>query len=293
MGSKTKLPLVLAITANALLGASAMYWYLFAGISPLSLVAFRIIFSLIILVLVLALSGRLVRLIKTTSPSVILHHAVAAVLVAINWATFIWASINANVFESGLGYLVAPLFTMLFGISLLGERLYKEKAIAIAVLIFTLAVLIFYSGKLEHWVYWVIAISWGGYATLKKTTPLASVDGLFIETIILALLILLALAVGVLDSFYVSYTIIVSAPLIVVSGIVSVVPLLMFAFAARNLDAYSMGALQFVLPTTQLIVSILFYKQFASPLTYACFLVIWLTLGAATFIGHKSRFNGH
>src|SRR6056297_631508 len=249
MTARIFLPFAMAFLANFILGASSIYWHLFVRLSPVVLVIWRIAFSFILLGLIVGwfvmrgndslrrLSGRVVGL-----------HVAAAILVAINWGTFIQASLQGAVIESGLGYLLA------------------------------LVTLVMTAGRLEHWVYWTIGASWGGYTLLKKRTPLSPIEGLFVETAVLAMLLALASIRIDFGAYAPAASQLLAYPWLVTAGIVSLAPLVMFAFAARRLGAFNMGALQFVLPTTQLVVSYAYYGQIATPATYLCFGVIWLAL---------------
>ena len=283
MSARIFLPFAMAFLANFILGASSIYWHLFVGLSPVVLVIYRIAFSLILLGLLVGwfvmrgndslrrLSGRVVGL-----------HVAAAILVAINWGAFIQASLQGAVIESGLGYLLAPVFVMLTGLFFLAEPRTGPRIACIAIILLALVTLVMTAGRLEHWVYWTIGATWGGYTLLKKRTPLSPIEGLFVETAVLAILLVLA-------SIWIDFgahapvaSQLLAYPWLVTAGIVSLAPLVMFAFAARRLGAFNMGALQFVLPTTQLVVSYAYYGQIATPMTYLCFGVIWLALVTLT-----------
>jgi chloramphenicol-sensitive protein RarD len=284
------LPLAMAFCANFILGISSVYWHLFETVSPVTLVVFRVIFSMIILAAILLVTARLRELARAVTPAVLALHVLAAVLVATNWGTFIWASITGSVIESGLGYLVAPVVTMSFGILFQGEAIYRAKLLSIATIVATLAVLVFLSGDLDHWVYWTIGVTWGGYTVLKKRTPLNPVGGLFVETIVLLSIIIVGARLFDTGGHIASFDVLGSNPWLAMCGVVSVAPLVMFSYSAQKLDAYSMGALQFVLPTVQLFLSILYYDREVSSLTYGCFGLIWLTLCVATYIDiHRRR----
>jgi len=198
--------------------------------------------------------------------------------VAVNWGTFIWASISGAVLESGFGYLVAPVFAMALGGVLFSEKLSRAQWVALLVIVAVIALLITASGRLEHWIYFTIAATWGAYTLLKKRARLASLEGVFVETAALGAVVLCAVPFAGAHAPAVAQ--LAAHPLIAASGVVSVVPLVLFAIAARKLGAYTMGLLQFVLPSAQLAVSFWYFGQVATPLTYACFAVIWAVLFA-------------
>lgn len=276
-------PILLAFFANFILGMSSLYWYNFSDISSTSLVIYRIIFSFIFLIAIVIFLSKISQIAQNINFRVLALHGMAAILVSINWGTFIWSSIHGSVLESGLGYLVAPVIVMLAGTIVFGETIYRENIIAVLLISMALMFLMFSKGNLEHWVYWTIGLTWGGYIILKKATPLTAVDGLLFETFALLIIIfIIGFFIGIKD-YDVSFNILNSSPLLYMCGLVSVAPLIMFSFSAQKLDSYSMGALQFFLPTTQLFLSILFYNQYAPVLTYICFGIIWITLLIVSF----------
>ena len=278
-------PVVFAVFANAILGASSIYWALFQGVSPVALVGWRVVFSLVLLLFVLVWLGKFSAFIRRIGARDIGLHALAAVLVAVNWGTFIWASLTGAVLESGFGYLVAPVFAMALGGVLFGEKLSRAQLFALLVIAAVIALLIGASGRLEHWIYFTIAATWGGYTLLKKRAALSSLEGLFVETAVLSVVLLVGLALPFAGGHAPGVGHLSAHPLLALSGVVSVVPLVMFAIAARRLSAYTMGLLQFVLPTAQLVVSFWYFGQIATPLTYACFFVIWAVLFAVSVRG--------
>jgi len=194
------------------------------------------------------------------------------------------------VLESGFGYLVAPVFAMALGSALFREKMSRDQSLALLVIVAVIALLIGSSGRLEHWIYFTIAVTWGGYTLLKKRAALSSLEGLFVETLVLSVVLLFGVALLFADSGGVDT--LIQHPLIAVSGVVSVVPLVMFAVAARRLSSFTMGLLQFVLPTAQLVVSFWYFGQIAAPLTYLSFFVIWAVLFAVSWRGRGAATGG-
>ena len=277
-------PILLAFLANFILGMSSLYWHIFSDISSISLVIYRIVFSFIFLIAIVIFLSKISQIAQNINFRVLALHSMAAILVSINWGAFIWSSIHGSVLESGLGYLVAPVIVMLTGAIVFGETIHRENIIAVLFISVALLLLMFSKGNLEHWVYWTIGLTWGGYTILKKATPLTAVDGLLFETFALLIIIFIfGFFIDVKD-YDISFNILNSNPLLYMCGLVSVTPLIMFSFSAQKLDSYSMGALQFVLPTTQLFLSIVFYNQNTPVLTYICFGIIWITLLIVSFV---------
>jgi chloramphenicol-sensitive protein RarD len=205
-------------------------------------------------------------------------HALAAIFVVINWATFIWASIHGHVLERGIGHLLAPFVAIAVGTLTLGDKTSPIRSIALV----TIAAVVFYllesGGDLRHWVYVTIGISWGGYACLKKWTTLDSFSGLLTETAVLAMFIPLVLLIFPISLRLPSEMSYAQLILLGLCGIVSVIPLAFFAFAASRLTLSVMGFFQFVLPLTQLFVALAIYRQPTSLSTLICFSIIGLSL---------------
>ena len=230
------------------------------------------------------------KIIRSLSLRAIAVHSFAAVLISINWSAFIWASIHGSVLESGLGYLVAPVVVMLIGILAFNEEIYRENITAIIFIAIALIFLMLYEENLNSWVYWTIGLTWGGYTVLKKFSSLTPVDGLLIETCFLLIAILIVSFFVNPTDYDISFHLLNTNKLLYLCGLVSVTPLIMFSFAAKKLSSYSMGAMQFVLPTTQFFVSIRFYNQYMSAQTYICLGAIWIALIITTFIkAHRNK----
>lgn len=285
---------IAGVVANVILGASSVYWKILGGIPPQTLLCYRILISLVTLGAALALLRGPASLVPRISLGTFLIHAAAALFVVVNWGAFIWASVNGHVLESGLGYLLAPFVTIAVGAFVFRERMSRTRITGFALIVAAAGFMLEGSGELSHWVYLTIAATWGGYACLKKWTKLDSLSGLFVETgVLVALLPILLLISSVEPSIPVGTSQMLLA-LLALCGLVSVVPLSLFSFAASRLPLSVMGLFQFVLPTTQLVVAITIYEQPISHNSLVCFTAIWLSLGLIVAEPlHKSRASKH
>ncbi len=279
LGLNSEMKAALAgVIANVILEASSLYWKAFGEISPQALLCYRILISLVTIAAVLAFKDDLRSIINRVSLRLLMVHALAAVFVVINWGTFIWASINGHVLESGLGYLLAPFVAITIGALALEEKISLTRLLALITIAVAVSYLFTTSRDLSRWVYITIGITWGGYACLKKLTTLDSFSGLLVETSVLAVFIpLMALTLPI--SLSLPNTIPLSKIFLLgLCGFVSVIPLALFAFAASRLALSIMGFFQFVLPMTQLFVALTIYRQPVSHNTLSCFSVIALGL---------------
>jgi len=272
------------VVANLLLGASSLYWKLFAGVSPATLLGYRILLSLVTLAGAMLLLGKFDGFIRRLTWRNVAIHVSAAILVALNWVTFIWASIHGHVVESGLGYLIAPFVAIGFGAFALGDPMTLVRRCALSLIALAVLTLIARSGELSHWVYLVIGLTWGLYACLKKLTTLDAFSGLLCETLVLSGVLGVALAFSSVDLRVTTNLSNGRTVALLLCGFVSVLPLWLFSIAASRLPLSVMGFFQFVLPTTQLFVALAMYHQQISVNTMACFATIWGAL--AVIIGH-------
>lgn len=269
---------VASVTANVILGASSIYWKALSSFTPLALLCYRILFSLITLSLILLVKKEALTLAKKISLKLFTVHVVAAAFVVINWGTFIWASIHGHILESGLGYLLAPFVAIAVGILVLGDKTSTTTSIALVIIALTVGYLLKTGEDLSHWVYLTIGITWGGYACLKKWTTLDSFSGLFVETAVLAMLIPLLLITLPVTLSLPPETSNSELALLGLCGLFSVIPLTLFSFAASRLPLSVMGFFQFVLPLTQIFVALAVYRQSTTTNTLLCFSVIGLSL---------------
>lgn len=269
---------VASVTANVILGASSIYWKALSSFTPLALLCYRILFSLLTLAIILLFKKEALTLVKKISLKLLTVHVFAAAFVVINWGTFIWASIHGHILESGLGYLLAPFVAIAVGKLVLGDKTTTATSIALVIIALTVGYLFNTEGDLTHWVYLTIGITWGGYACLKKWTTLDSFSGLFVETAVLAMLIPLILIVLPVTLSSPAGTSNSELALLGLCGLFSVIPLTLFSFAASRLPLSLMGFFQFILPLTQLFIALAVYRQSTSPSTLLCFSLIGLSL---------------
>ncbi|AZF21246.1 Permease of the drug/metabolite transporter (DMT) superfamily [Pseudomonas sp. R3-52-08] len=248
--------IALSALANLMLGASSLYWRALDGLSSATLVAYRIVLSCLILSALLLIFRRLGQANQLTAKLIALH-GTASIFIAVNWATFMAASINGYILESGIGYLLAPFIPITLGALIYHEQFSAIKTLSIAIALVAILLLITFTEKLNHWVYLLIAATWGVYTYLKKYTPLNAVTGLFLETVFLSSCIVVAVWIFDFPIIWPSEVSYRSAPLIWLAGAVSVTPLLMFSFATGKIPLSLTGFLQFILPLTLLAIGLI------------------------------------
>lgn len=243
------------------------------------ILAHRITWSLLLLLLIVVLRSQFRSLIETTKSKRILYiYSLAAILLAANWLTYIYAVNSNHIIESSLGYFINPLVNVLLGVLLFREHLRPWQWVPVGIAFIGVVYLTVDYGQLP-WIAIVLAITFALYAVVKKAAPLGPLRGLAIETSILFLpaFLYLVLAevrnIGYLGHFGFRLDL-----LLAFAGLITAVPLLLFATAARSIPLTLVGLLQYIAPSCQFLLGILVYKEPFTPSRFVGFLIIWMAL---------------
>jgi len=260
-------------------GALTLYWKELHGFDPFELIGWRITSSVLVLVVVMLATGRLVPLLQSLrNPQLLLRIALASVLLTINWATYVWAVVNDHVIETALGYFIAPILTIVVGVFVLHEKLRGIQRIAVTFAVGGIAVLTVAYGRVP-WIALIIATSWTFYAYLKKKVPLAPLESLTAEVVVLAVpaFIYLCTTWNNADSVHNTAT---SMEWIFVAftGVITAVPLLMFASASQRTPLTILGPMQYIVPTMNFLIGWLMYDELLTSSKVAGFSLIWVCL---------------
>lgn len=271
---------IYAASAFVIWGVIPIYWKeALGGIDAVEIVMHRIVWTLVFAIAALAAWERLPKLYEAlTTRRSIMALSVSAVLIAINWGIFIWAVTVDRIIETSLGYYINPLVNFVLGAAFLGERLTRIQLIAVALA--TLGVLnqTLSLGYLP-WVSLVLAVSFGFYGLIRKTVAVESLEGLTVESIILA-----PAALG-----YIAYLTVTKQGAfthvnwmtdlnLVIAGPLTAIPLLLFAAGARLVRLSTIGFLQYLAPSIALLIAVFIYHEpftTAHVITFAC---IWAAL---------------
>ncbi|MCA9871769.1 MAG: EamA family transporter RarD [Anaerolineae bacterium] len=281
---------LLAGGAYVIWGVLPIYWKAMASVSPQEILVHRILWSLVVcLILLAALKNWQWLRDGLRHPAVFRVSMVTAVLLAVNWLTYIWATNNDHIVEASLGYFITPLVNVLLGIVILHERLRVGQLAAILVATLGVIYLIVNAGGLL-WISFALALSFGIYGLLRKTSKLGSLEGLSIEMMILTLpaaLFLLMLA-GRGESAFATQSWAVTL-LLASTGIVTAGPLLLFASGARLVPLTTLGVLQYLAPTLQFLIGVLIYGEPFTHTRLIGFGIIWAALAIYTAEGFLRR----
>lgn len=245
---------------------------------PLELLAQRVVFGIPVLLLLLAVTGRLGELkAALTEPKRFRALLLSSVLIACNWFAFIYAVSTQRLIDASLGYYITPLVSIALGVVLLGERPRRVQIVSISMAVVAVAILTIHRGGLP-WIAVTLALSFGFYGLVRKRAHTKPAPGLCVEMIVL-----LPIAIG-LYAWLLSTgrAEILDGPatrtgLMIMGGIMVTVPLVAFAAAAHRLRLATLGMLQYLAPTGQFVLSIV-YGQRLDVVTLGAFVLIWAAL---------------
>lgn len=269
-----------AISAYVLWGFLPIYMKALAHLEPVEVLAHRVLWSVPIAAAVLLMLGRTADVRAAfQSPKTLGMAVVTAALISVNWTIYIWAIVSGNALDAALGYYINPIFSVLLGAVLLGEKLNKMKWAAIALATIAVVILTIETGELP-----IIAVAltttWGFYAYFKKSLPVGPNQGFLLEVLLLA-----PPAIGYV--LYQSITgqghFMAGTPwdtwLLLGCGVVTAVPLMLYANGAKLLRLSTIGMLQYIAPTMIFLVAVFVFGETFGPARMIAFPLIWLALG--------------
>ena len=273
--------------AYALWGLFPLFWPLLDPSGPAEVLAHRVLWSLLV-VAVLLQAGRAWASVRVTR-SQLVRLSVAAVLLACNWGTYIYGVDSGQVVETSLGYFINPLVSVGLGVLVLGERLRPAQRLAIGAACVAVLVMSVANGR-PPWLALVLAFSFGFYGLLKKQAGVGAVASLAVETAVLAPVA--AAYVGFLvvsgGSTFASHGV-AHAGLLATAGVVTTVPLLAFGAAATRVPLTTLGLLQYLAPTLQLLLATLLRHEPFGTARQIGFLLVWVALAVFTADLVRSR----
>ena len=253
---------VYASGAFFLWGAAPLYFRALRGVSAFEIIAHRVLWSMLFLLLLVPITGRVgaVRAVFRQR-QLLVRLGISGALVASNWLTFVWAVNAGRVLETSLGYFITPQINVLLGFLFLGERLQRIQWLAVLLAVAGVVNQIVLLGQLP-WVSLVLALTFGCYGLFRKQIPVDPLTGLLIETALaapVALAYLLHLGRhGTLGFLHQGRQ---TDLLLVLLGVVTAVPLLMFAAGARRLPLATVGFLQYLAPTMTFVLAVFVFGE--------------------------------
>ena len=268
-----------ALTAYLLWGILPFFMKAVAHIPASEVVAHRIVWSVPLAGLVLVVLGRTADL-KTAlrSPRMLAMATLTAALITFNWGIYVWAIGAGRAIETALGYYINPLFSIFLGALLLKERMTPAQMAAIGLAAVAVAILAFDAGGLP-WVSIGLCISWGFYAFFRKTLPVGPNQGFFLEVLILSVpaigYIIWLEATGTGHFGDTGYGDVI---LLLACGLVTAVPLMIYANGAKLLRLSTIGIMQYIAPTMIFLIAVFAFHEPFGPTKLAAFVLIWSAL---------------
>ena len=281
------------VTAFFLWGIFPVYWKALQHVSSTQILAHRVVWSLVFVLVLLSIQRRW----NEAKTAMSLYHNVPIFLVTSfllggNWLIYIWAVNSNQIVEACLGYFINPLVNVCLGMVFLRERLYRSQIISVVLAFAGVFLLTLQYGRLP-WIALVLAVTFGIYGLLRKTARAESMVGLLLDTGFLApiflvyLIFLAAHGSGALVSINLRTDV-----LLIGAGVVTAVPLLLFAYGARRIRYSTVGFLQYIAPTGQLLIGVFLYREQFTRAHAIAFGLVWVALlvySTSTFMTYKRR----
>lgn len=281
---------ILALATFIMWGVFPIFFKFIEGIAATEVLAHRIIWSALILLVILIITKRLNSVKRIAKiKKVTLTLAITGALIASNWGVFIYAINQNEILATSLGYFINPLFSILLGAIILKEELSPTLKLSIFIVFIAIGVQIYAIGNLPL-ISIILPLSFALYGLLRKKLGVRTFEGLFIETMILApfaLLYLIYLTINNSGEFGINF----NGIMLFLSGFVTILPLLTFNASTKYLKLSTIGFLQYISPTLSMIIAVFIYNETLDFYKIISFALIWISLAIAT-ISNLRRKNG-
>ncbi|ADB35280.1 RarD protein, DMT superfamily transporter [Kribbella flavida DSM 17836] len=278
------------LSAYLLWGLFPLYWRLLDESGAIELLAHRIVWALVtiaLLVVVLRRFGQVRALLA--EPRRRWPLIAGSVLISVNWGVYIWGVEQNRVVETSLGYFITPLFTVLLGVFVLGERLRVLQWTALAIAFVAVVGLTIEAGQ-PPWIALALTLSFGFYGLAKKKAGAGALEGMAVESATMAPVALIAIVVMALHG---QSTVTGQGPgylvLVLLTGPITAVPLLLFGAAATRISMTTLGLLNYIAPIMQFAVGVLVFHEHMSSMRWAGFALVWIALVLFTLDGLTRR----
>jgi chloramphenicol-sensitive protein RarD len=286
---ETRRGLLYGVAAYAMWGVFPLYFPLLEPAGALEILAQRMVWSLVVVIVVLTLTrgfGRVAAIIRNRRQRTLLMSG--AVFVSVNWGVYIWGVNSHHVVETSLGYFINPLFTILLGVLVLGERMRPWQWVAVGIGALAIVVISVDYGRLP-WIALTLAASFGLYGFVKKQAAAPALESLVVETATQFLPALIALSIIAAQGDLVFGRRPATTVLLAGAGIVTAVPLLLFAASARRLPLTVLGLIQYLTPVLQFAVGVWIRHEPLPPAEFVGFGLVWAALVVLTVDGIRAQ----
>jgi chloramphenicol-sensitive protein RarD len=265
--------------AFSIWGFFPIYFKSVSSVDPLEVLAHRIIWSQLILLILLVAMGRINTFIQQLrSPSKWMPLALTALLISINWLVFIWSVAHDHILDSSLGYFINPLFSVVLGLIFLKETLRPIQWLAVFIVSIAIIWKMIQLGHMPY-IALTLAFSFGSYGLLRKKIVVDPFTGLAIETFLLSPIALGYLIwLGSQGKMAFLHQSIQIDGLLIFAGVLTTLPLILFAAAAKNLSLISLGIMQYIVPTTSFLIAVFYYHEPFGRHQLVTFALIWIAV---------------
>lgn len=270
--------IVYALGCYILWGLFPIFWKAVTGVPPVNVLAHRIVWSFAFLIIWVLLTNRETFISYIKQPKLLLRLGLAGFVVSANWGIYIYAVESNHIIEAGLGYYINPLVNVFLGYVFLKERLATMQKVAVVLALVGVVYVTISYGKFP-WISLALALTFGLYGLLKKKANLESMPALTVETMVVCPFALAYLFYTMESSaipFFPDSN--VTTSLLVLSGIVTAIPLYWFGKSAQVIPLSTMGFIQYLCPTLQLLLGIFVYKESFGIEYLICFAFVWAGL---------------
>lgn len=273
-----------ALAAYGIWGFVPLFFKLLESVPPVEVLAQRIVWSLPLCFVIMLFRRQIGEYIAVLKDGRVLRLLLASsLLIALNWLVYIYAILTDHVLAASLGYYLNPLVNVLLGMVFLGERLSRLQAVAVVIAAIGVAILL--AGALDTlWISLTLALSFGTYGLIRKVVPVGSLPGLAVETTLLLPLAVVVVGyylwIGDGRGFGADVEI---SWLLAAAGVVTAVPLLLFATAARRMSYAALGFVQYLAPTLQFLLGLFIFNEPLKPAQLFCFVLIWISIAVFSF----------
>lgn len=275
-----------AFCAYVIWGMFPIYFKSLQEIPPLEVLMYRMVWALVFLAIVLSVRRQWSWLKPVLrQPRVLAGFTASALLLSSNWYLYIWSVNNDRVIDASLGYFMTPLVNVLLGSMMLGERLRRLQWMAVGMAAIGVLWLTWQNGQ-PPWISLLLGITFGLYGLLRKTAALGTLEGLSLETMLLLPLAVVSLLFMTAQGAHGFGDASISTKwLMLASGPITAIPLLLFGAAARLVPLSTMGLMQYITPSLQLMVGIWLYHEPFGGARLIGFAAIWVALGLYSLDG--------
>jgi chloramphenicol-sensitive protein RarD len=281
--------ILFALGCYGIWGVFPAYWKLVAEVPALQLVSHRLVWSFAFLMIVMTIMREWEPLRAQTTPRALKLYFLSGALLTVNWLAYIYGVNTGRVVEASLGYFINPLVSVLLGVIFFRERLQPVKWLSIALAAAGVLYLTISYGQ-PPWISLILAFSFGLYGLIKKLAPLGALHGLTVETLAMflpALGYLIFVEANGTGSF--GHTTTFANVIMIMGGVITAIPLLLFAGAAKRIPLSMIGFMQYITPTMQLFLGVFAYGEPFTTERIIGFSIIWLALIILTVSGLLER----